>query len=627
MLLHSEYWSYINHTNDFNEVAEPMIQEFELLKNFIQDTSDSEELSEMFFNHVKEGIDENFGDEKFQPDLAAVNRKNLEEVISVIKQNPKLDIFSDDFKKIVRVPIILPHIYHGILSGALIFLVAFEKQHFYYDDPAKDDIYFQKYKRFFSDNASYTKQIERTLGLKITSRMKKEHQKKDTPLYEICEIYDYIVNVYLEKLRSDIVSKYFDKPHAEPFFKREFGLAESKIWNEDTNEIWHAWNLFKSILVKNLSEPELLKFRAFNKSLYGVLATLVLLRKTVFEFHLPLIHFTEKIASSWSVSSVNPLEKCSDKLIQIMTKANYRLDKKIKYMKQNGLNDKNFYPIEISSQEELYFLMLFRTITKEILSHIHIRMNELRVQLNNLGSFDQMLRYWSKEHALTVIGISNWNDFYQKYKTQLKNIFPNNSKEETKKLWLICLSLLRYVHQERFNFLEKNESISQKSEEWNQQTKEEIARFRVYDIFPMMKFVENSKSIFVQTSGKNTKKYSGIIGQKADDKKTTKPLFNILKNFDTHGSDLLVEQIKDFYLSQAGHLMLDKEITKNSLYLELNLYKIFKQTLHLEFPDYKLSYWITALNADTLNVFSEIADTITQWLNIIKFNTADKPVR
>ena len=624
MSLYSEYWNSADYANDFNEVAEPLRQEFKLLKKVLQDTSNSEEISEMFFDHVKEGIDENFGDEKFQPDLAKVNRKNLEEVISVIKQNPKLDIFSDDFKKIVRIPIVLPYIYHGVLSGAFVFLVAFENQHFYYDDPAKDDIYFQKYKRFFSDNASYTKQIERTLGLKITSHMKKEHQKKDTSLYEVCEIYDYIVNVYLKNFRSDIVSKYFDRPHTEPFFKRGFGLAESKIWNEDTNEIWNAWNLFKSILVGKMSEPELLKFRAFNKSLYGVLASLLLLRKTVFEFHLPLIHFTEKIVSSWSVNSVNSLEKCSDKLIQIMITANYHLDKKIEYTKQNILNDKNFYPIEISSQEELYFLMLFRTITKEILSHIHIRMNELRVQLNSLGSFEQMLRYWSKEYALTVIGISNWKEFYRKYKTQLKNIFPNNSKEENKKLWLISLSLLRYVHQERFNFLGKNESISQKPEEWNQQTKEEIARFRVYDIFPMMKFVENSKTIFVQTSGKNTKKYSGIIGKNTDDKKTTKPLFNILKNFDTHGSDLLVEQIKDFYLSQAGQLLLDEEVTKNALDLELNLYKIFEQTLLLEIPDYRLHYWITVLNSDALNIFLEMKDTITQWLNTIKSNSTNR---
>ena len=229
MSLCSEYWNSVNYANDFNEVAEPMRQEFEFLKKFLQDASDSEELSEMFFNHVKEGIDENFGDEKFQPDLAKVNRKNLEEVISVIKQNPKLDIFSDDFKKIVRIPIVLPYIYHGVLSGAFVFLIAFENQHFYYDDPAKDDIYFQKYKRFFSDNASYTKQIERTLGLKITSHMKKKRQKKDTPLYEICEIYDYIVNVYLKEFRSDIVSKYFDRPHAEPFLKENLDLLNRKF--------------------------------------------------------------------------------------------------------------------------------------------------------------------------------------------------------------------------------------------------------------------------------------------------------------------------------------------------------------------------------------------------------------
>ena len=183
---------------------------------------------------------------------------------------------------------------------------------------------------------------------------------------------------------------------------------------------------------------------------------------------------------------------------------------------------------------------------------------------------------------------------------------------------------MRYVHQERFNFLGKNESISQKPEEWNQQTKEEIARFRVYDIFPMMKFVENSKTIFVQTSGKNTKKYSGIIGKNTDDKKTTKPLFNILKNFDTHGSDLLVEQIKDFYLSQAGQLLLDEEVTKNALDLELNLYKIFEQTLLLEIPDYRLYYWITVLNSDALNIFLEMKDTITQWLNTIKSNSTNR---
>ena len=276
------------------------------------------------------------------------------------------------------------------------------------------------------------------------------------------------------------------------------------------------------------------------------------------------------------------------------------------------------FPIISANEENLHQLILWRKYIKEINSGIKTLRNAYLLKTQPPHQANSM-RLYLAGNPDGFIDVGNWDEFYDKYKYQLKEFFPKITDDELKETWLYSVialfCCLPQQHGFDINNLTPRTNITDK---WLSKFTNNVRKIRVSDIFSVMGIAIYNGETLIESKGKNTTFYQGVSVSNDALPSRKRTLLDLIKTIKVHYTspqkpnnyDLLTVHLLQWIVAQKNNFLIADDI----------LYSIDKLTLsHLNmvYSDIICTEDISSCTQSANRINDSIQDATSEIVNKI----------
>lgn len=579
---------FINRNDKYIDINQPFSpkEEERLLLDAIKEPNDEKKWA-TFFNYINVALSGLVLHGTLQQD----NERNIRDIVRIIREQhwhedlwKKQNIFSQAFFDICKIPICLPATFLGILSGEyIIYLLHPNELEFYYNEVVRIDknkfncssskesepdyfdieayeraknekIYLKKYQRYYSSQTSYTKQFEETLGISFqpigndNDFKNKKSQRINTALWSIFELNSYLTEEYpkSEIENDDRIFTSLDKPFIDLFNE---GLLDA------LSDAQRKLLLFLTIQYQqmNSEDKSAISWYQHLMRIYSMTA-----KQISYEFKQWMFGLFIQAYDPAYLSVQDTTRKAYHRAYALWGKKIDILQKKARQLFDENYGHHNFREKIMISEENIHSILMWRILSLLRQKEVEISRTTINLPIQSDREYGENSIPLNQRLSTAIkIQAKDENDFLQKYSKIMEIEFPGKSAHDLSKMLMIAVNVIVFCHHDRFGFdYLHNKTKRAPKWKWYAKVHVNLNELQLNEIIACMKLLDLAKEIYVETFGKGTKRYLRTIIDKPP-KKSSKTLFEIMKNINTHASEPLFKSLIGWYSAQNdGNLIL-----------------------------------------------------------------------
>lgn len=579
---------FINRNNKYLDIKQPFSpqEEERLLLDAIQEPNDEKKWT-TFFNYINVALSGLVPHGSLQQD----NERNIRNIVRIIREQrwnenswQKQNIYSQAFFDICKIPICLPATFLGLLSGEyIIYLLHPNEIEFYYNEVVKIDknefkcsssnehesdyidieeyerekekkIYQKKYQRYYSSRNPYTKQFEETLGISfqiignLNEYNSQKKQRKNTALWHVFELNSYLTEAYPESKieNDDRIFTSLDKPFIDLFNE---GLLDA------LSDAQKKLLLFLTIQYQemNSEDKSAVSRHQHLMRIYSMTA-----KQISYEFKQWMFGLFIQAYDPAYLSVQDAARKAYHRAYEQWSKKIDILQEKAKQLLDDNYRHQKFREKIIISEENIHSILMWRILSLLRQREVEINRTTINLPIQSIREYrENSIPLNQRLSTAKQIQARDENDFLQRYSKIMEIEFPGKSSHDLSKMLMIAVNVIVFCNHDRFGFdYLHNKTKRAPKWKWYAKVHVNLNELQLNEIIACMKLLDLAKEIYVETFGKGTKRYLRTIIDKPP-KKTSKTLYEIMKNINTHASEPLFKSLIGWYSAQNdGNLIL-----------------------------------------------------------------------
>ena len=499
--------------------------------------------------------------ENIKSQILKQSRENFKYILKLMIDDKKSDFINkcgeeqiyanENFTKICETPILLSILYPFELSGIFIFCLLHENVEFKVpsalfnvDSPLNSDShnyyepfdeYHYKYNIFFGNSRentkySYTYQLKKILNFDV----KNWDTNKGSDAWNLLEMIYYVDHSCYKS-----ISKSHDiKPLLHIIDENEQYWQTLTEFTKGLNPYTIKYLIFKTLIFYNAFKIGLfidLSFKVANFLDLDILMTNMLNGCWILPYT--------------KIEGVKDIEKDIKEIIdshkELVNNITLTVDKF-----ENINETDNEIDNEANNEPNLFTECLWKLILYD-----QICVRKIRISFFQFINSHTLKQYKSIQNMMlpikkNLIKFNDWNNFYNEYESDLKNIFPNLDKDSLKNLWQVANNNLLFIFPNSYNFdFNKNRLSRSRVKKFDPQYYNDNIATEVISLVALMEIANIGKSLTgdgkqntkTKKSASQNSLINFVIPLKRFGKNTPSySIFKVMNNIHKYSSDSII---------------------------------------------------------------------------------------